>query len=302
MIFGVDVSKYQGSAAVDGFDFAILNVEDPTFRDKAFHCVELGIPWDIYKWCYPGASGAAMFWQAKGIVDRAGVPGRAPGYWLDYEESGVSGNQVGEWFGAADQAGVRSGWYCYLYLLNNQGNHAPDRPLWLAYYPSASGDYWPSQSDTARNLGAKIHQFTSTGGQIDKNVILDEPWWTDWSGSGGAGSQVDWDAIRVIVHATEGDNAMAMVPDFQGHEVDLFVAANGDLIHNSFAPFGVRAVTNEVLARNNNPSVQPAARVVDGNLVVTCAKADGSLRRLAYVTGQNQWLDENNQPFGIGSS
>lgn len=181
MIFGRDLSKYQNTDAVQP-EFVILNVEDPYLASKARRAVDLGIVWDVYKWCFPGQDGGAMFRRAQALVAALGLPGRQPGYWLDYEEAGVAPNQVTQWFAATDAAGVQAGWYCYLYLLNAQGNVAPGRPLWLAYYPGSNdGSYYPSMSDTARNKGARLHQYTSTAGTLDQNIVLDEKWWSMWS-------------------------------------------------------------------------------------------------------------------------
>lgn len=182
MIRGYDLSKYNSTEAVRP-DFVILNVEDPYLQSKVQRAHDLGIPWDAYKWCYAGQTGQAMCDRTHALVDAVFPGGRYPAFWLDYEDAGVTGGQVGEWFAACDRAGVKSGWYCYLYLLNGQGNHAPDRPLWLAYYPGQNdGTYIPSMSDTARQKGALLHQYTSTAGRLDQNVVLDESWWAGWIG------------------------------------------------------------------------------------------------------------------------
>lgn len=220
MIFGTDVSKFQTKEAILGYPFTILNVEDPTFAEKAQFAIDNGIVWDIYKWIYPpgatdgsgrplrdAGNGAESFAIARELVDQANFPGRAPGYWADYEQGGVEARQVGEWFGAADQAGVQSGLYTYLFVLNAQGNHAPDRPLWLAYYPSPNdGSYDPSMSNDARAQGAKLYQFTSTHDTLDVNVVIDEAWWAGWAGGSTPGpvNGVRWPLEEVRINSPYG--------------------------------------------------------------------------------------------------
>jgi hypothetical protein len=215
MTRGVDISKFQSPSAMDGWDFVILNVEDPGFAEKARRAHELGIPWDIYKWIFPGASGSEMFARAHDLVNAVGLPGRQPGYWADYEESGVAAHQVGEWFAAADAAGVKVGWYTYLNVVNAEGNHAPDRPLWLAYYPGTDdGSYQPSMSDDARARRATIHQFTTTSGTLDVNIVLDDTWWSEWTGD----DDMTPDQVRAIVReemdAWLNENAAPAGPRF----------------------------------------------------------------------------------------
>jgi hypothetical protein len=245
MTRGVDISAFQSPSAMDGEDFVILNVEDPGFAEKARHAHQLGIPWDIYKWIYPpgatdsnhrpipdAGNGAKSFAIAKNLVDQANIPGRQPAYWGDYEQPGVAANQLHDWFAAADAAGVKVGWYTYLFILNAEGNHAPDRPLWLAYYPDPNdGSYQPSMSNDAHTCRAKIHQFTSTHNTLDVNIVLDTRWWDD-----------DWTATRPRPRRTlvEDDEMIVAIPDpakrcaFRGTPSRFYAVSGGVIVHVFF--------------------------------------------------------------------
>jgi hypothetical protein len=244
MIRGVDISAAQpGVSAMEGSDFVILNVEDPGFADKARHAHDLGIPWDVYKWIYPpGATddqhrplrdagdGAASFSIAKALVDRLNLSGREPGYWGDYEQPGVLPNQVRAWFAAADAAGVKVGWYTGLSLLDTEGNHAPDRPLWIAYYPGRNdGSYEPAMSSDARTRGARIHQFSSTNNTLDVNIVLDTRWWDQWTSNEHH--------TRTIV---EDDEMIVAIPDrskrckFADQACRFYAVSGGVIVHVFF--------------------------------------------------------------------
>jgi hypothetical protein len=232
-------------------------VEDPGFAQKARRAHELGIPWDVYKWIYPpgatdsigrpipdAGNGATSFAIAKDLVDQANVPGREPGYWGDYEQAGVTANQVREWFGAAVAADVKVGWYTYLHILHAEGNHAPDRPLWLAYYPDPNdGRYLPSMSDTARVRRASIHQFTSTNDTLDVNIVLDTEWWDDWTGETKR-------RPRTIV---EDDEMIVAVPDpskrcaFRGERCRFYAVSGGVVVHVFFDEPNQFGIPNEIV-------------------------------------------------------
>lgn len=244
MARGVDISKFQPASAMDSSDFVILNVEDPGFAEKARHANGLGIPWDIYKWIYPpgatdeggrpipdAGNGAASFAIAKDLVDRANVPGREPGYWADYEHGGVTANQVREWFAAADAAHVKVGWYTYLDILNAEGNHAPERPLWLAYYPDPNdGSFQPSMSDTARACRARIHQFTSTNDTLDVNIVLDTAWWDQWTGGDDGRSRTILEDDEMIVAIVDRSRRCK----FRGESCRFYAVSGGVIVHVFF--------------------------------------------------------------------
>ena len=90
-IHGVDVSRYQGLESLDGQSFVIVNVEDPGLADKIAHAKQLGIPWGLYTWVYPG-SGRADMARAAAQVSALGDP--PLGFWLDYEQAGVTPNDL----------------------------------------------------------------------------------------------------------------------------------------------------------------------------------------------------------------
>lgn len=259
MTRGVDISVFQKAPAMDGWDFVILNVEDPDFAEKARRAHELAIPWDIYKWIYPpgatddkgrpipdAGNGVESFAIAKALVDGANIPGREPGYWADYEHAGVTANQVREWFAAGDAAGVKVGWYTYLHVLNAEGNHAPDRPLWLAYYPDPNdGSYQASMSDNASACSAKIHQFTSTNNTLDVNVVLHTEWWDEWTGDGDIARR-----SRTIV---EDDEMIVAVPDptkqcvFRGVPSRFYAVSGGVIVHLLFDEPNQSGIPKEVV-------------------------------------------------------
>ncbi len=177
MGFIADLSRYDPIEAVDLYDGVILNVEDPGFAAKRDRAVANGKPWGVYSWVYPGGG--------VGAVDRALVGRGSPlGMWLDYEQGGVAPSDLTAAYGRADQLGVKVGVYTYLYILDSVAGTLGDHPLWLAYYPGQNdGSYVPSMSDQARARGAILHQFTSSNGTRDLNVVVDEARWAAWTGA-----------------------------------------------------------------------------------------------------------------------
>jgi hypothetical protein len=99
----------------------------------------------------------------------------------------------------------------------------------------------------------------------------------------------DFNILLAAFGAMEGDNTVAMVPDYFGNEVSLHVNKNGDLIHNSFAAAGGRTPADEVLLSGCDPTIQPAARVANENLIVTCVGSGGNLRRLVFLKSEGRW-------------
>jgi murein DD-endopeptidase MepM/ murein hydrolase activator NlpD len=99
----------------------------------------------------------------------------------------------------------------------------------------------------------------------------------------------DFNKLLAAFGAMEGDTAVAMVPDYFGNEISLHVNKNGDLIHNSFGAEGGRTPADEVLLNGCDPTIQPAARVANDNLIVTCVGNGGNLRRLVFLKAEGRW-------------
>jgi hypothetical protein len=99
----------------------------------------------------------------------------------------------------------------------------------------------------------------------------------------------DFHQLLCALNTLKGDHAVAMIPDYFGNEVSLHVNRNGDLVHNSFDQFGNRTPPDEVLLTGCNPDIQPAARVANENLIVTCVGAAGNLRRSVFIKAEARW-------------
>jgi hypothetical protein len=157
---------------------------------------------------------------------------------------------VRDWFAAADAADVQAGWYTYLFVLNAEGNHAPERPLWIAYYPDPNdGSEWDDMHTAARAQGAVIHQYTSTlvNGKrtLDKNLVLDERWWARWIGGGGTQRRP-----RTIV---EDDEMIVAIPDdtklcvFRGTKSRFYAISGGVIVHVLFDEPNQSGIPKEVV-------------------------------------------------------
>lgn len=175
MGYVADLSRYDPLEAVDLYpDGVILNIEDPGFTQKRDRAISNGFPWGTYTWVYPGLGAQA--------TNRAVDAGVGPlGVWLDYEQEGVSPNDLQQALARADELGARVGVYTYLYILDSVAGLLGDHPLWLAYYPGGS-DWQQGYSDTARARGAVLHQFTSSNGSRDLSVVVDPERWSAWTG------------------------------------------------------------------------------------------------------------------------
>lgn len=219
-IFGVDISRYQGPEAMDDYSFAILNVEDPSVGRKVTHARELSIPWGYYSWVYPGR-GADATERTLEAERTLGVP--PLGHWFDYEEAGVSPNDLLAAWNHAQSVGLsgRVGTYTYLYLLESVRSIVFENqmPLWLAYYPGTnSGQYIPEMSSRARQVGAVIHQYTSTNGRLDVNVVLQEEWYQSFIGQSGmdamsAQAEKDVSIIKAVLLGDGADGLFGFPPN-----------------------------------------------------------------------------------------
>lgn len=180
-----DLSRYDPDEAAAQYDGAILNVEDPGVGTKAAIANAAGKPVMLYSWVYP-RGGAQAVQHGVAVAQSLGVP--VKGIWLDYEQDGVVPNDVRA-ARSTDTGGFRFGVYAYLAMMNAQGQDLTDAigdwPLWMAYYPGGNdGSYQAWYSDDARARSAVLHQFTSTNGTRDLNIVLDDAWFNTWTGTG----------------------------------------------------------------------------------------------------------------------
>lgn len=179
MIFGFDLSRYDGLEDVKP-SFVILNVEDPGFGDKAGRAVALGVPWGVYLWIYPGVRPAVSWMHDRTLSLGHGEP--PVGYWADYEEGGVSADQLVDWFAQCDALPIKAGYYSGPSIVD----HGPflTRAWWCAAYPWGDDRYpgvdalWAS----SRPRPMQLWQFTSTNGTLDQDSVEDEAWWAGWVG------------------------------------------------------------------------------------------------------------------------
>ncbi len=218
MIFGVDISSYQGAGIPDNKhgrgapQHVIINVRDPGMGDKARECIRRGTPWAIYTWAFPGANQRDnLRWSAM-TVESAGLDWRACWYWIDYEDGGVDPQQIVAFHAAADELGVRSGLYTYLFLMPSIPEHVKTmRPLWLAYYPGANNGVYPADQDgAARRAGAVLWQFSSNGTNppgLDENAVMDEAWFATWAG-GTPPDTIQEDEDMYVGWGTAGDGSV----------------------------------------------------------------------------------------------
>ncbi len=183
-IFGTDTSKYQPLGTYDPGAFEIVNVDDPGLAQKVATRNAAGIPWGVYLWVYPGHDLAS---DARSMIARVralGLGDPPAGYWADYEDAGITPAQLDAFFAATDQQGVKAGYYSGPSAIDH--NPFLSRPWWNAAYPTGQvafpgyGSLYPSSRPRPMNLW----QYTSAGG-LDRNVVVDEAWWSNWIGAGG---------------------------------------------------------------------------------------------------------------------
>lgn len=197
MGFIADLSRYDPVEAVDLYDGVILNVEDPGYEAKRDRAIARGVPWGVYSWVYPG-KGPAAIERVHGIDAPLGV-------WLDYEQAGVQPVDLSAALTLADGLGMRVGVYTYLYILPTVKDRIGDHPLWLAYYPGRNdGVYAEGFSEDARRHGALLHQFTSSEGRRDLNVVLDQTRWATWTNIPTAEPAKELDGM-VLYHTVDPD-------------------------------------------------------------------------------------------------
>jgi hypothetical protein len=213
--FGLDISKFQEPSAMDGAAFVILNVEDPGVEDKVARAHTNGIVWGLYSWVYPhqGSEATTRALGAAELFEIAGYGAPPAGFWLDYEHNGVT---VADLEDALAISTERFGVYAYLDMLQHDPgisdaarNHG--KPLWIAYYPGADdGGYPADQIQDAFDRHAVLWQYTSTHNTLDRDVVLDEDWWSSWIIGGSGGDDVTPEQDKVlhkILANLEGDHA-----------------------------------------------------------------------------------------------
>lgn len=193
MIFGVDISSYQGTGIPDNRygrgapGFVIINVRDPGMPAKANECIARGTPWAVYTWAFPGADQRDnLRWSAL-TLEQAGLPWREVCYWIDWEQDGGAIGQIADFHDEASKLGLASGLYTYLFRMPEIPEWLVNaRPLWLAYYPGNNdGQYPAGQEGAAIANGAVLWQFSSNAQNqpgLDENVVIDEAWFATWGG------------------------------------------------------------------------------------------------------------------------
>lgn len=188
MIFGTDTSKYQRDGTYDPGAFEIVNAEDPTMPTKVQREALNGRPAGLYVWVYPGEPGHSMVNRAQAALARAGAPCEL-GVWWDYEDRGVAQWQLADVFQAADAVGLWSGYY------SNAGtvDHGPlmNRAWWLAAYPGANDGSFPGLGQMRAPRPVNIWQYSSSQGSLDRNVIVDDGWYSQKIGADMALSPED---------------------------------------------------------------------------------------------------------------
>lgn len=184
-----DLSKYDGGPEADdrpGTDGVILNVEDPGYIAKAERARDENKPVLIYTWVYPG--------DGRGAVDRAvdamaTLTGRGVNVLdvaFDYEQNGVTPDDLRTAIGYGRQHGLPMIAYTYLFELDptlRQVLIDTGVPLWIAFYPGANDGSYPAWAEqVARDTGAVLWQYTSSNGVRDRSVVLDTAWFYSLAG------------------------------------------------------------------------------------------------------------------------
>lgn len=179
-IIGADLSKYDPNEAAGEYPFVILNVEDPEMAVKADIAHAAGVLIMLYSWVYADDRGYSVSrsYAAEELLALDGI--HVAHHWLDYEEKGCTPQDLQAASLRVKPEMAPVGTYTYLAVLPTV-RHVIVGPLWLAYYPAGYNTvpYDESMSNTARNEGAVIHQWTSVAPPDgrDLNAILAERWY-----------------------------------------------------------------------------------------------------------------------------
>lgn len=172
MIFGTDTSKWQPLGTYDPGSFEIVNAEDPYLSAKIVRNDAEGRPWGLYVWVNEAEGGQSLVARAQRAIKLVGDP--ALGVWWDYEDRGVEPWQLKDAFKVADSVGLWSGYYSGASMLDH--SQFLDREWWLAQYPWPNDGSFPGMDKMHAPRDVTIWQFSS-GGNLDRNVIVDEAWY-----------------------------------------------------------------------------------------------------------------------------
>lgn len=224
---GIDISVWQNANVIPGWAFVILNHEDPTVNAKIDLILELGLPYAFYGWLYPG-HGRETLTRMKAHDELLALNGdRRPSfYWLDYEQNGVTPGDLADGLQAAVDEGVarKTGTYTYLSVVGSVGGVINEfgSPLWLAYYPAPNDGHYPAgQEGDALRWGAVLWQYSS-GGNLDRNVVLDEAWWAAHNNGSGDDMPSNEELDRYFLQPI----------DFQGNPNPNGVSRLGAVVRN----------------------------------------------------------------------
>lgn len=179
---GVDVSAWQGHLDRGFFSrwrFAIARAhsgfgDDVVFLENTAALVASGTPWGVYGYMVAQRDRS---WQATRVVEltRSLGFGDPPlGYWCDAEELSDETDAILEYTGALLTTGAPIVGY---YTNDWRADHSRlgHLPYWLAGYP------WPNDGRLSplgwTRRAPQLWQFTSTSGDLDQNVVIDEAWY-----------------------------------------------------------------------------------------------------------------------------
>lgn len=253
MIFGFDLSRFDSDypgdvrAVEDPWaEFDIFNIDDPECSIKVRRAHEIGKDWGLYGWVNPGDSGTATsrLQAMADLLELDGLSQPQKGLWLDYEEEGVGPDNLAANLAPSRQAVVKTelGAYTYLYLIQRQPElltimRIAGVRLWLAFYPGNNDGSFPAWAiGDAQNVPvngersgvtALLWQFSSSGGQRDRNVVVDEAAWRTFGGAPAPAATREDDDMGAIKLATVGGRPFG------------FWIEGGHIVYRGFNQYGV---------------------------------------------------------------